>query len=283
MREVCDLHVHSYYSDGTCSPAELIELSKNAGLSAVALCDHNTVAGVPEFMEAARNGGVEAIPGIEFSTVYKEKELHILALFVADQYFDEITSMMTDFLRRKDTSNEYLVQALNRAGYTLDYQAIKASTPNGQVNRAHIASALTREGYVASSKEAFSKLLDPKHGFYTPPERLSALDAVRYIKSIGAAAVMAHPFLSLNEVMLRTFLSEAKDCGLDGMEVEYAKYDTETTALSVKIAAEFGLLPSGGSDFHGGNKPDIAIGIGRGNLAVPAEWIKGLRDRAKNF
>lgn len=283
MREVCDLHVHSYYSDGTCSPAELIELAQNAGLSAVALCDHNTVAGVPEFLESARNRGVEAIPGIEFSTVYHEKELHILALFVADHYFDEITAMMTDFLIRKDASNECLVQALNQAGYAIDYHAIKAGTPNGQVNRAHIAAALVKAGYVSSSKEAFSQLLDPKHGYYTPPERLSALDAVRYIKSIGAVAVMAHPFLSLNEAMLREFLTEAKDYGLDGMEVEYAKYDAETTALSVKIAEEFGLLPSGGSDFHGCNKPDIAIGIGRGNLAVPAEWIKKLRGCAKKF
>lgn len=283
MREICDLHVHSYYSDGTCSPAELIELAQEAGLSAVALCDHNTVAGVPEFVEAARNRGVEAIPGIEFSTVYRDKELHILALFVAERYFEQITEMMTDFLRRKDASNENLARALNRAGYVVDYQAIKASTPNGQVNRAHIAMALTKAGYVSSPKEAFAKLLDPKHGYYTPPQRLSALDAIRYIKSIGAVAVLAHPFLSLDEAMLLEFLREAKDCGLDGMEVAYAKYDAETTALSTEIADAFELLPSGGSDFHGGNKPDIAIGVGRGDLAVPSGWINNLRCRAKNF
>ena len=283
MRVICDLHVHSYYSDGTCSPAQLIDLAETAGLSAVALCDHNTVAGVEEFMVAAQGREVEAIPGIEFSTVYREKELHILALFVKPRYFAQITEMMTDFLRRKDESNEKLADALNRAGYIVDYHAIKAGTPNGQVNRAHIATALAQAGYVASRYEAFEQLLDPKHGFYTPPERLSSFDAIRYIKSIGATAVLAHPFLSLEEPMLREFLAEAKDCGLDAIEVEYARYDAETTALSAKIAEEFGLLPSGGSDFHGGNKPDISIGIGKGALAVPAKWVSPLRDRVKNF
>ncbi len=283
MKNTCDLHVHSYYSDGTSSPLQLLELAQEAGLKAVALCDHNTVAGVPEFLEAARGREVEAIPGIEFTTVYKDKELHILALFVRDAYFDQITDMMTDYLRRKDQSNETLVYALNRAGYAIDYKAIKDSTPNGQVNRAHIATALVEKGYVSSTKEAFSKLLNPKNGYYTPPERLSALDAIGYIKSIGATAVMAHPFLSLDEAMLREFLVEAKACGLDAMEVAYSKYDEQTTALSMQIAEEFGLLPSGGSDFHGGNKPDIFIGVGRGDLAVPAQWVSGLRQRAKNF
>ena len=283
MKAICDLHVHSYYSDGTCSPAQLIDLAEAAGVSAMALCDHNTVAGVPEFMEAAQGRKVEAISGIEFSSVYREKELHILALFVKPQYFEQITAMMTDFLRRKDESNEQLVVALNKAGYIVDYQAIKAGTPNGQVNRAHIATALVQAGYVPSRYEAFDQLLDPKHGYYTPPERLSAFDAIRYIKSIGAVAVLAHPFLSLEETMLREFLPDAKACGLDAMEVEYAKYDAETTALSVKIAEEFDLLPSGGSDFHGGNKPDIFIGVGRGALAVPAEWVTPLRECVKNF
>jgi len=283
MKAICDLHVHSYYSDGTCSPAQLIELAKNSGLSAVALCDHNTVAGVTEFMEAARSGEVEAIPGIEFSTVYKDKELHILALFVSEIYFGQITAMMTDFLQRKDKSNEQLVKVLNKAGYSIDYLAIKNATPNGQVNRAHIASALVRAGYVSTAKEAFSKLLDPKHGYYNPPERLYSLDAIRYIKSVGATAVLAHPFLSLDEPMLREFLAEAKACGLDGMEVEYSKYDAETTKLSATIAGEFGLLPSGGSDFHGDNKPDILVGKGRGNLKVPAEWVEALRPREKIF
>ena len=283
MDAICDLHVHSYYSDGTCSPKELIELAEKAGLAAIALCDHNTIAGIPAFLEAARGREVEAIPGIEFTAVYKGKELHILALFVQEKYFAQITQMMTDFLQRKDKSNAQLVRALNAAGYDIDYQQIKAGTPNGQVNRAHIGAALMHAGYVTSVKEAFSKLLDPKHGYYLPPERLEALDAIRYIKSIGAAAVWAHPFLSLDEPMIREFLAMATPAGLDGMEVAYSKYDAQTMALSAQIIKEFGLLPSGGSDFHGDNKPDIFVGVGRGNLAVPSVWVEALRDRAKNF
>ena len=283
MEKACDLHIHSIYSDGTNTPLELIEMATDMGLSAVALCDHNTVAGVPEFMVAAQGREVQAIPGIEFSTVYKEKELHILALYVSDDYFAQITDMMTDYLRRKDKSNEDLVDALNCAGYAIDYQAIKDSTPNGQVNRAHIAAALVQKGYVSSTKEAFSQLLNPSCGYYIPPERLSALDAIRYIKLIGAVAVMAHPFLSLDEAMLRIFLGEAKSCGLDGMEVAYSKYDAQTTSLSEQICKEFDLLPSGGSDFHGDNKPGIFMGTGKGNLRVPERWEQNLRRRAENF
>lgn len=281
MKSVCDLHVHSCFSDGTCTPKQLIEIAERIELSAIALCDHNTVAGVPAFLQAAKNCAVEAIPGIEFTTVYQEKELHVLALFVAQRYFAAINAKMADFLRLKDQSNIALVDALKRGGYAIDYDMIKAGTPNGQVNRAHIAAALVQKGYVASAKEAFSSLLNPGCGYYAPPERWDAFDAIRFIKSIGAVAVLAHPFLSLEEDMLRKFLQQAKQVGLDGMEVAYSKYDQATTELSSRIAKEFGLLPSGGSDYHGGNKPDIALGVGRGNLRVPSAWLDDLRQCIK--
>jgi len=145
--KLCDLHTHSVFSDGTCTPAEVIRLAKAANLSAVALTDHNTVAGLPHFLTAAADSGVEAVPGVEFSTDYGEKELHILALFVRPEHYSVITEVLEDASRRKEQSNIDLVQALNRAGYALDYAAIKARTPNGQVNRAHIAAELTRLGY----------------------------------------------------------------------------------------------------------------------------------------
>ncbi len=278
MERLCDLHTHSTYSDGTCTPEEIPMLAEKSGLCAVALCDHNTIAGVPEFMEAARGGEVEAIPGIEFSTVYREKELHILALFVAEAYFAEITEMMTDFLRRKDRSNEQLVEALNRAGYAIDYQTIKAATPNGQVNRAHIAAMLFEHGYVESVKDAFKRLLAPKHGFYKPPERLNAFDCIRFIKSMGCVAVWAHPFLSMDgEEEVREFLKEAVPCGLDGMETIYSTYDEAQTKAAASIAEEFCLKQSGGSDFHGANKPDISMGTGRGGLHIPLSLLQRLK------
>lgn len=282
MERLCDLHVHSIFSDGTCSPAELIDLAEVAGLSAIALCDHNTVAGLPDFMTAAQRRNVEAVPGIEFSTDYEGTELHILALYVRPEYYDEITALLADADRRKEESNIALAGALNEAGYIFDYEAVKAATPRGHINRAHIAAELTRLGYTESVQAAFKTLLSPEHGYYNPPKRMNAYDAIRYIKSIGAVAVLAHPFLSMDEAMLRAFLPEAARCGLDAMETMYAKYDEATTDLAMRIAQEHGILNSGGSDFHGKNKPDIAIGIGRGTLRIPAAWLQLLRERIKN-
>lgn len=273
----CDLHTHSVYSDGTFTPEELISAAKQAGLAAVALTDHNTVAGLPSFLAAAQGSGVEAVPGVEFSTDYGEKELHILALFVRPEHYDAITDLMEEMLRRKEESNVALVDALFRAGYPVDYAAIKARTPNGQVNRALIAAELARLGYVEDIQDAFKKLLSPKRGLYTPPKRISSYEAIRFIKSLGCTAVLAHPFLNMDEAMLRDFLPEAVACGLDGMETVYSKYSPEETALAIRIAQEFGLKNSGGSDFHGKNKPDIAIGTGRGDLKIPVEWMEALR------
>ena len=279
MENYCDLHTHSVFSDGTDTPARLIELAAEAGLSAVALCDHNTVAGLPDFLEAAKDSAVEAVPGVEISTDYADKELHILALFVQPQHYAAVTALLAEGDRRKEQSNIDLVAALNAAGYALSYEEIKAKTPQGHINRAHIAAEMLELGYVESVQAAFRTLLSPKHGLYHPPKRIDAYDAIRFIKSIGAVAVLAHPFLSMDEQLLRAFLPRAVEAGLDAMEVFYSKYDEETTLLAVKIAEEYGILPSGGSDYHGGNKPDIAIGIGRGDLKIPHQWLNGLKKR----
>lgn len=274
-----DLHVHSIYSDGTLSPRELIRLAGESGVEALALCDHNTVAGVLEFLEAARNSGVEAIAGIEFSTDYGDRELHILGLFVQPRHYDAIEALVNEMGRRKEQSNIRLIQGLAGAGISLDYDAIKAGTPNGQVNRAVIAAEMVRLGYCDSIREAFSKWLSPKHGYFVPPKRLDVFETIRFIKSIGAVAVLAHPFLNLDPDSLRQFLPLAKSCGLDGMEVYYPKFDAQATALAEQIAKEFRLLPSGGSDFHGENKPDIALGTGKNNLNIPHFLLEDLKER----
>ena len=276
----CDLHVHSHFSDGTWSPEELVAEAERIGLDAVALCDHNTVDGVPRFMAAGQRSSVQTVAGIEFSTDFQGTELHILALFVQPEHYDTINAMMEDWKKKKEQSNIDLVAALNRGGYDISYAEIR-ERGNGYINRAHIAAELTKKGYTESAQDAFKKLLNPSRGFYQPPQKLLAYDIIRFIKSIGAAAVLAHPFLNLDEAGLRAFLPEAIDCGLDGMEVLYPKYKPEQTVLAERIAEEFGILGSGGSDFHGDTKPDIAMGSGRGTLAVPTEYMLKLRQRAK--
>ena len=274
----CDLHVHSNCSDGTLSPSALIAEAEKRGLAAIALTDHNTITGLPEFLAAAEGSAVRAIPGIEFSADYNGTELHILGLFIPPEHYAAIDARNTAYLRRKEESNLALAAALNKAGYAIDYEKVKART-TGIPNRAHFALELMEMGHLSSIREGCLTLLAPNNGLYTPPQRATAFETIAFLKSIGAVAVLAHPFLNLKEADLRVFLAEAKVYGLDGMETLYSTFDETRTAKAIAIAEEFGLKQSGGSDFHGSNKPDIDLGSGRGNLAIPMEFLLRLQSK----
>ena len=278
MPQLCDLHVHSHFSDGTCSPAELISLAEARQLSAIALCDHNTIDGLPDFMAAAEGSTVRAVPGIEFSTDYQGTELHILGLFIQPRHYDRINKLLAIYQQKKEESNLALANALRQAGYDIDYEAVKAKT-SGIPNRAHFSAVLIEKGYFSTRKECFQAILSPKNGLYTPPPRPNAFESISFIQEIGAVSVLAHPFLSLSEAELRDFLKKAVPRGLDGMETIYSTYDDAQTRLARAIAAEFGIKESGGSDFHGSNKPDIAIGTGRGNLKIPLRFLHMLESK----
>ena len=164
-------------------------------------------------MEAARGTALEAIPGVEISTGYLGKEVHIVGLFLEQEKFAELTDFLGVINRRKEESNRALVAALRSAGYEISYGEIRERHP-GSVNRAVIAGELLRKGYIREIKEAFCGVLSAKNGLYTPPERIPALEAVRFLRSINAVPVLAHPFISLSEGELRAFLPEAKEHGL---------------------------------------------------------------------
>ncbi|MBQ9121548.1 MAG: PHP domain-containing protein [Clostridia bacterium] len=284
MRNCVDLHTHSVYSDGTYTPTELVAMAEAAGLNAVALTDHNTVAGLAEFLAAASERSVEAVPGVEFSVDYQGRELHVLGLFIEPEAYGEITARMAEGCRRKEESNVALIVALAKDGYRLDYARIKGATPGGMVNRAHIAAAMVEAGYIASVQDAFRTLLAPGNGYYTPPTRIDAFEVIAMIRRLGGVSVLAHPWLSLKEERdFRTFLERAKPCGLDGMETTYSLFDAEQTARLESIADEFDLLRSGGSDFHGGTKPYLALGTGKGNLQIPAQYYFELKARKKSL
>lgn len=278
MNKLCDLHAHSTASDGSLTPTQLVELARDTGLAAVALCDHNTVEGLPEFLAAGEKLGVEAVPAVEFSTEFEGTELHIIAMFVPPEYYATITARMDDFKIRKEKSNIDLVYALKEAGFDLDYDRIREG--RSYVNRAHIGQELTRLGYTASVQEAFKTYLSPKQGYYVPPKRQEALETIAFIKSMGAVAVLAHPFLDLDEAGLRRFLTLAKPCGLDAMETMYSKFDPDTETLAKAIAQEYGILQSGGSDFHGSVKPDVFLGKGRGDMAIPYQLLEKLKGKS---
>ena len=275
----CDLHTHSVFSDGTFTPKELIEEAERRGLSAIALTDHNTMSGMTEFLEAAEGSSVEAVTGVELSTDYGDKELHIVGLFIKREDFDKVEELVKELDKRKMESNVILAENLRKGGYDISLEEMLKKALNGYINRAHFAMELVKKGYVKTREEAFATLLSKDGGYYEEPKKLPVYETIAFLKELGAVAILAHPFLSLRERELRAFLPKAKEVGLDGMETVYSTYDDGTTLLAKRIAREFGLKESGGSDFHGGNKPDISMGIGRGNLFVPDGFVEELRKK----
>lgn len=274
--KTCDLHTHSNFSDGTLSPEELIDTAINANLSAVALTDHNNLGGINRFLEYSQGKNIQAVAGVEFSTDYGKKELHLLGLFLKKEYFKQIDDALDGLRKRKEESNRIMIERLKNDGYDVDYNEIKEKC-SGTVNRAHIGEALFKKGYVSSIKETFSTILSKSGKYYNSPKRLDVFETITLIRDTGAVPVLAHPFLDLKEEELKIFLDKAKKYGLIGMETVYSTYDDGTTLLAKKIVREYGLKESGGSDFHGERKPDISIGKGRGNLLIPYDFYLNLK------
>lgn len=276
----CDLHTHSVFSDGTCAPEELVSLALDAGLVSVALCDHNTINGLARFLRAGQEASINTIAGCEFSTDFLGIELHILGLFIPERSFASVTERLCEYHRLKAESNLKLTASLNRAGYKIDYDELVKKSPSGQINRANVAAELTRLGYTESIKEAFKTFLSEQAGHFVPPPRPDAFDTIKFICDIGAVPVLAHPFLSLDLPKLKEFLPLAKKSGLVGMECVYSTFTSKQTRLACELCDEFSLLKSGGSDFHGSNKPSISLGVGTGDLFVPNDWAEKLQEYA---
>lgn len=272
--KICDLHTHTSFSDGSLSPTELIELAEEVGLCAIALTDHNSIGGVSELIEAAMGKNVVAIPGIEFSTDYNGRELHLLALGFGPDAYPRISGIVDELTERKRAAIEGLIDDLIAAGYKIDRDRIHRGAL-GIVNRAHVATELVRCGYAASRKDAFERILYSGGPFYRSPKYIDVSECVDFIKSIGAVSVLAHPFLNIGYDGVREVLGMLRG-RLDAMEVIYSEYDEKTTEISLALVREFGLLPSGGSDFHGKNKPDISLGTGRGNLKIPLSFAEDM-------
>lgn len=276
----CDLHTHSIWSDGTRTPAELIAAAKQLDL-VIALTDHNVVSGLPDFTAAAARAGIDAVPGTELSAEYDGHDVHILGLFLRPRHYGDVEAFVKPASERKAQSNLLLTENLNRAGFPVDYAAICAATPDGKPNRAHFAAYMLQMGYVRSVEEAFAGPLSPHGGLYCPPQRIGAMDAIRFLRSIHAVPVLAHPLLNFSLTELHSFLPLAKAAGLMGIETRYSLFTPEQSCQLDAAATEFSLLPSGGSDFHGDRKPDICLGTGKGDLAVPLSYYEKLKAAAQ--
>lgn len=280
VRTYCDLHVHSLYSDGENTPEELVDMGEELGLSALALCDHNTVKGLSPFMKAAMGKGLLPVPGVEVTCEFMGREVHMLGLFVRENRLGEMETYLKQISVFKEESNCTLAENLEKAGLPVDYRQIQAQAGEGFINRVHFAKAMMAAGYVSSVPEAFSRYLREEQGLFVPAKRMDALEVIDFLLSVKALPVLAHPFLSLSLEELLLFLPQAKTRGLGGMETRYAKFNQEQTELAAALAQRYTLLESGGSDYHGNAKPDIRMGTGRGNLQVPAVFCERLREQA---
>lgn len=237
---LCDLHTHSTFSDGSCSPKELLETAKAAGLVAVALTDHNTVDGLKTFLTDGKNYGIEAVAGVEISCDYNGKELHVLALFIENR-LSEMQKFLEISKSRKEESNKLLAENLVNKGYKIDYEQIKLQTV-GSINRVHFANELIKKGYIKTVKEGFDTVLSENAGFYLQPKRLTVFEVIDFIKTINAISVLAHPLLNLTKEELIEFLPEAKQMGLKAIETRYSKYSIAEQEFCTRLAKDFGLL-----------------------------------------
>ena len=271
--KTCDMHTHSVFSDGTAAPAEIVQEAVRIGLSAVALTDHNTLAGLPAFLQAA-DKTIWAVPGVEITADYAGDEIHIVGLFIQPAVYAPLTDFLSRIQARKKQANEDACARLMRAGYAISSERVLSTA--GNINRVHFAKELMRCGYVASVDEAFSKLLAPEHGLYIPSRRLDGFEVIDCLRQLGIAPVLAHPFLDLTAAQLQDFLPKAKKAGLVGMETRYSLFGETETQSAEALAQAYGLLPGGGSDYHGDNKPGNCIGTGYGDLQVPLSYLEQL-------
>ena len=273
--EFCDLHTHSVYSDGTCTPAQIVDAAVSLGLKAVALTDHDSVDGLPDFLAAARGKPIEAIPGAEFAVVYGQTELHLLGLYIPQTAFSQIGALTKQVHQRREQCVHDLVDSLNRAGFSLNFEAMKAAA-QGQVTRAHVALEIENQGLM-DSQTAFRTLLKPGAGHYTSPQRLPFAEVLDLLLQVGAVPVLAHPFLNMSVAQLEDFLPKAKRQGLVGMECLYSGYDEKTTEAAFAMAKQFDLLPSGGSDFHGHIRQDAPLG--NADHPIPYAFAQALHNQ----
>lgn len=277
--DTIDLHVHSSCSDGTLSPTELTAYALKKGLRAFALTDHDTVDGLAKAIEAASGTSLEVVPGIEFSTRYQDREIHIVGLD-----FDYTSREFTEALRRFQDSrserNKKMIRKMQEDGIDISCHQMREAFGEAVWTRAHFARYLMEHGYVSEMREAFSRFIGEGCPYYTPREKVSPAQAVHLIRRCGGIPVLAHPMLyRLSESELSALLRELKKAGLIGIEAIYSTHTASEENLVRLLARQHNILISGGSDFHGANKPSIDLGTGRGNLSIPYHILTNLRNR----
>jgi hypothetical protein len=281
VRIVIDLHVHSTFSDGSLDPEHLAGTARKIQLTAMALTDHDTVGGVARFLKACEAGDGETrvvgIAGVEISADMNRGALHMLGYFI-DPASESLAEVLHRIRDGRDGRNQQILANLRDLKVDVSMEEVREFVGQDVVGRPHIAQALVAKGHVATVREAFDKYLAKGKPGYADRFRLSPEDSILAIRNAAGVAVLAHPFtLGLDREPLRVFVGKLADMGLQGIEVFYPEHSPTQTDVYRTLAAEFGMVATGGSDFHGDMNPDIRLGRGFGNLHVPNEAVEALR------
>lgn len=272
-----DLHVHSIRSDGSFTPKELVDYAVKKGLKAMALTDHDTIDGLDEMLEYAKDKPIEIIPGIEYSTEYNGRDVHIVGLFI-----DYKAPVFQDYLERFQQSrtdrNHKLCANLQQAGIDITYEELLCAFPDAVITRAHYAKLLLDKGYVKSRNEAFDKYLGDHTPYFVHREKITPEEVIDVTRRAGGIPILAHPMLyGLGNEQLDLLVKRLKAAGLMGIEAFYSTHSFADERKIRKLAQKHRLLLSGGSDFHGENKPGLDLATGYGNLYVPEELLEKMR------
>jgi hypothetical protein len=274
---VVDLHCHSTASDGTLTPSDVVALAVDNGLSALALTDHDTVGGIPEAAAAAQKLGLDFLPGIEISCdVPKPATMHLLGYGI-DPNSTILLDLTTRLIEGRNDRNPKIIRRLNELGVRISMEDVEAEAGGNVIGRPHIAAILMRRGYVSSIRQAFDKYLAPGGAAFFDKERISPKMAVEMVRQSGGLPVLAHPsqLRTENDAQLERRIKDLVDLGLAGLEVIHSDNDAGMIEKYTKLADRYGLLKTGGSDFHGTNKKDISLGSASGR-SIPREFFDRL-------
>jgi predicted metal-dependent phosphoesterase TrpH len=258
-----DLHAHSTASDGAASPSDLVAAARGANLAAIAITDHDTVAGVHEASAAAARLGIRLVPGVELSAVDASGETHLLGLHLSD--LDALDGRLAELREMRRTRAERMVQRLNALGVRVTMEDVLAQAAGGAIGRPHVARALIGKGWAPDMRTAFDRYLAAGRPGYVEKDRLSLADAIAIVHSAGGLAVLAHPGASATAERLKALAA----LGLDGVEVRHPSHDDGEIGRLLALAERLGLLPSGGSDWHGQADGTRVLGV----MKVPSQWL----------
>jgi hypothetical protein len=276
---VIDLHLHSTCSDGSETPERIVELAAAAGCTAISLTDHDGLYGVERARTRSLELGVGYVPGCEVSCAFSPGTMHVLCYFV-EPGDGPLQSELERLRSDRSNRNERLVLKLRELGLPITFEQVEAAAGGSVIGRPHFASVLVANGAATSIQDAFDRLLGKGAPGYVSKSRIDAATAIRAAKGSGAVAVLAHPLsLGLETAGLENVIGELAAAGLEGVECYYGRYSPEDRAALAEMAKRHGLVATGGSDFHGTFKPDLAVGTGTGDLEVPAGALEDLAAR----